>query len=77
MVAECRFAGPGGLWVTGDKVEGLSRLRWIVGKEAVARSSWTMMGESAWTEKLLAGLAGLGASRVEDSAEDSGLHFIE
>jgi len=56
----------GGLWVTGDKVEGLSRLRWIVGKEAVGSIKLDDDGRVRLDRKLLAGLAGLGASRVED-----------
>jgi len=56
----------GGLWVTGDIVEGLSRLRWIGGKEALDSIKLDDDGRVRLDRKLLATLAGLGASRVED-----------
>jgi hypothetical protein len=56
----------GGLWVTGDTVEGLVRLRWIVGGENAGLIKLDDGGRVRLDRELLAKLAGLGAPRVED-----------
>ena len=44
----------GGLWLTGDKKEGLERLRWIVGSENVDLISLDENGRVKLNKKLLA-----------------------
>jgi hypothetical protein len=56
----------GGLWVTGDTVEGLARLRWIVGERDAESVKLDDNGRVQLDRKLLAKRAGLGAPRVED-----------
>jgi SPOR domain len=56
----------GGLWVTGDTVEGLARLRWIVGEENAGLIRLDDDGRIQLDRRGLARAAGLGASRVED-----------
>ena len=49
----------GGLWLTGDKKEGLERLRWIVGSENVDLISLDENGRVKLNKKLLAQAAGV------------------
>ncbi|HST23716.1 MAG TPA: SPOR domain-containing protein [Blastocatellia bacterium] len=50
----------GGLWLTGDKKEGLERLQWIVGSENVDLISLDENGRVKLNKKLLAQAAGAG-----------------
>lgn len=60
------FRGPGGLWVAGDMAEGLSRLQWIAGEENAALIKLDQHGRVELDKRLLAKVAGIGATRVED-----------
>lgn len=56
----------GGLWISGDTVEALARLRWIVGEENVGLIKLDADGRLRFDMRLLAKTAGLGKTRVED-----------
>lgn len=56
----------GGLWVTGDKIEGLARLRWIVGDENAELIRLDADGRVLIEKDLLARASGLAEARVED-----------
>jgi hypothetical protein len=58
--------GRGGLWLTGDTAEGLSRLRWIAGEKNAGLIKLDDEGRVQLDKRLLAKVAGLGAVRVED-----------
>jgi hypothetical protein len=58
--------GPGGLWLTGDTIEGLSRLRWIAGEKNAGLIKLDDEGRVQLDKPLIAKGAGLGAVRVED-----------
>lgn len=58
--------GQGGLWLTGDTAEGLSRLRWIAGEKNAGLIKLDDEGRVQLDRRLLARVAGLGAVRVED-----------
>ena len=59
--------GPrGGLWISGDTAEGLSRLRWIIGKENAGFIKLEADGRVTLDKRLLARAAGLAETRVED-----------
>lgn len=59
-------SGRGGLWVTGDTAEGLSRLRWIAGEENARLITLDESGRVQLDRRMLAKAAGLGAVRAED-----------
>jgi hypothetical protein len=54
------------LWVSGDTAEGLERLRWIVGEENVGLINLDADGRVKLDKRLLAKMAGLRETRVED-----------
>jgi hypothetical protein len=56
----------GGLWIGGDTAEGLARLRWIVGEENVGLIKLDADGRVKLDKRLLARVAGLRETRVED-----------
>lgn len=56
----------GGLWLTGDKSEGLARLRWIAGDENAGLIRLYDDGRVELDRNLLAKLSGLAGARVED-----------
>lgn len=56
----------GGLWITGDTAEALSRLRWIVGQDNVKLIKLDADGRVRLDKRLLAKASGLGAARVGD-----------
>ena len=56
----------GGLWLSGDIDDGLSRLQWIVGDENAGMLTWDSDGRLRVDRHLLAKAAGLVATRVED-----------
>lgn len=56
----------GGLWLTGDTAEGLSRLRWIAGDENAGLIIMDERGRVQIDGRLLAKAAGLGVARPED-----------
>jgi hypothetical protein len=56
----------GGLWLTGDTTEGLSRLRWIAGEENAGLITLDEGGRVQLNRRMLARAAGLGAVRAED-----------
>lgn len=58
--------GRGGLWLTGDTAEGLSRLRWIVGGENAVLITLDEVGRVQLDRRMLAKAAGLGAASAED-----------
>jgi len=59
----------GGLWLSGDKDEGLARLRWIVGDENAELLTLESDGHLRIEAKLLARVAGLEEPRVEDAVQ--------
>jgi len=59
----------GGLWLSGDKDEGLARLRWIVGDENAELLTLEPDGHLRIEAKLLAKAAGLEEPRVEDAVQ--------
>jgi sporulation related protein len=58
--------GRGGLWLTGDTAEGLTRLRWIAGEENAGLITLDGGGRVHLDRRMLAEAAGLGAVRAED-----------
>ena len=58
-----------GLWLSGDKDEGLARLRWIVGDENAELLTLEPDGHLRIEAKLLAKAAGLEEPRVEDAVQ--------
>ncbi|HXU37363.1 MAG TPA: SPOR domain-containing protein [Blastocatellia bacterium] len=58
--------GPGGLWLSGDTAEGLSRLRWIIGDENAGLITLDEGGRVQLDRRRLAKAAGLGAVSAED-----------
>jgi len=56
----------GGLWLTGDTAEGLSRLRWIAGEENAGLITLDDAGRVQLDRRMLAKAAGLVAFRAED-----------
>lgn len=58
--------GRGGLWLTGDSAEGLSRLRWIAGEENAGLITLDEGGRVQLDGRMLAKAAGLGPVRTED-----------
>jgi len=56
----------GGLWVTGDIAEGLSRLQWIAGEENACLINLKEDGRVELNKRLLARAASVGTPRVED-----------
>jgi len=56
----------GGLWLTGDTAEGLSRLRWIAGEENAGLITLDEGGRVQLDRRMLAKAAGLGAVRAAD-----------
>lgn len=59
-------SGRGGLWITGDTAEGLSRLRWIAGEENAGLITLDEAGRVKLDRRMLAGAAGLCAARATD-----------
>lgn len=66
--------GQGGLWVTGDIAEGLSRLQWIAGENNAASIKLDKHGRVELDKRLLAKAAGIGATRVGDPLQVA--HYI-
>lgn len=73
----------GGLWISGDTTEALTRLRWIVGAENSDLLRLDAGGRVRLDKKLLAKASGLGAARVDDPlrvadyiASDEGILLI-
>jgi hypothetical protein len=64
--------GRGGVWLTGDTAEGLSRLRWIVGEENAGLITLDEGGRVQLDPRMLAKAAGLGAASVEDPLQAAG-----
>lgn len=64
----------GGLWVTGDMAEGLSRLQWIAGEDNAASIKLDEHGRVELDKHLLAKAAGIGATRVGDPLQVA--HYI-
>ena len=60
------FGQRGGLWVSGDREEGLARLRWIAGKKNANLIDLDHEGRLRFNSELLAKVAGKGHTRVED-----------
>jgi hypothetical protein len=58
--------GRGGLWLSGDTAEGLSRLRWIIGEENAGLITLDEGGRVQLDRRMLAKAAGLGAVSAED-----------
>jgi hypothetical protein len=58
--------GRGGLWLRGDTVEGLSRLRWIAGEKNAGLIRIDDDGRVQLDKRLLASVAGLSSTRVDD-----------
>jgi hypothetical protein len=57
----------GGLWISGDKAEGLARLHWIVGQENSGLIKLEPDGRVRFDMKLLAQSAVNGETRVQDA----------
>lgn len=59
-------SGRGGLWLTGDIAEGLSRLQWIAGEENAALIKLHESGRVELDKRLLAKIAGIDSGRAAD-----------